>query len=143
MTIKTTSGATRGVKDSGTTFEYGIEKEVFLSLVGQVFDREVEDYDSEHETAGGAISQFLHAYGVSADKMEKSGLNPFPERGGEFTMESITKWFETLDFKTPRAPKVKVPLEQRQAKWDATSAKMLPFMPLEEIEEAIGKRPLK
>lgn len=144
MKIKTTSGATRGVKDSGTTFEYYIEKETLLSLVGQVFDREVEDYSPEHETAGGAVSQFLHAYGVSADKMQKSGLNPFPEQGEEFTMESITRWFEVLDFKTPRAKKVAVPLEERQAKWDATAKVMeLAGLDREFIEGAIDKRPVK
>jgi uncharacterized protein YfcZ (UPF0381/DUF406 family) len=199
MKIKTTSGATRGVKDSGTTFEYYIEKETFLALVGRIFDREVEDYSSEHETAGGAVSQFLHAYGVSADKLEKSGVPAFPavwlkdedgrdlawdevyavdemseeavakltekERGVyeeglevqadkfialrderikmEFGPAHIEKWFEALDFKTPRAKKAVVPLVERQTKWDATCAKMSPFMSMEEIIEALGKRPLK
>ena len=143
MTIKTTSGGTVGIKDSGKTFKYEIEKETFLNLVGKVFDREVEDFSPEHETAGGPVAQFLHAYGVSATKMEKSGMNPFPANGEEFTEVNALRWFETLDFKTPRAKKVTIPLEERQAKWDANSAKMTPFMSAEEIIDAIGKRPAK
>jgi len=143
MTIKTTSGGTVGVKDSGTAFEYGIEKAVFLKLVETAFDREEEDYKPENVKAGGMVSQFLHAYGVSATKMEKSGMNPFPELGGEFTESNIGDWFKVIDFETPRQKRVVIPLEERQAKWDANSAKMAPFMSVDEIIDAIGKRPAK
>jgi len=142
MKIKTISGGTRGQKDTGTSFEYDISKAAFLDIVGRVFDREAEDYKPENAKAGGLVSQFLHAYGVSADRLEKSGLMPFPEKG-EWTAENTESWFNALDFETPRAAKVKVPLEERQAKWDSLSSKMSQFMDGAEIESAIGKRPLK
>jgi hypothetical protein len=144
MTIKTVSGGVRGEKGTGTEFHYAIEKETFLGLVGAAFDKEVEDYKAENVKSGGVIAQFLHAYGVSADKMERSGLNPFPDKGEEFTSENVEKWFEAVEFETPRQKKVAVPLEQRQAKWDATSAAMTGAgLDLAFVESAIGKRPVK
>ena len=144
MTIKTTSGGTVGVKDSGTAFEYTIEKETFLKLVGTVFDREEEDYKPENVKAGGMVSQFLHAYGVSATKMEKSGLNPFPNTGGLFNGDNVDEWFKAIDFETPRQKRVAIPLEVRQAKWDATAKAMeLAGLDKEFIEGAIDKRPVK
>lgn len=200
MTIKTVSGGVRGEKGTGTAFEYEIAKEVFLSLVGTAFDREVEDYKAENAKSGGMVAQFLHAYGVSADKMEKSGLNPFPiewprdaekvplewdevykiielpageakklsekaraeyDEGLEkqanhfialraerlemtFGPAHVEEWFTAIDFETPRAKKVAVPLEIRQAKYDAQSAAMEGAgLDKEFIESAIGKRPLK
>ena len=144
LTIKTISGGTRGVAGSGTPFEYRIEKEVFLSLVGKVFAREVEDYKAENVKSGGLVSQFLHAYGASADKLEKSGIEVFPDKWEDFTEANAEKWFEAVDFETPRAKKVAVPLEERQAKWDATSAAMAGAgLDKDFIESAIGKRPAK
>lgn len=144
MKIKTISGGIRGQANSGTAFEYEIEKETFLSLVGKVFDREVEDYKPENAKSGGAIAQFLHAYGASAEKLEKSGLNPFPDSGGTFNDGNVQTWFEVMDFETPRQKRVVVPLEQRQAKWDATSAAMEGAgLDKTFIEGAIGKRPVK
>ena len=144
MTIKTVSGGVRGQAGTGTAFDYQIEKDVFLALVEKVFDREVEDYKPENVKAGGMVAQFLHAYGASADKLEKSGIAVFPEKGGEFGSEHVESWFTAIDFETPRQKKVAVPLEQRQAKWDATSAAMEGAgLDKEFIESAIGKRPLK
>lgn len=195
MKIKTTSGGTRGQAGTGMNFAYEIEKETFLSIIGEVFKREAEDYKPENVKAGGMISQFLHAYGVSAEKLEKSGIAAFPlpwpldEEGKPESWESVYsvpeisaedyekltdeqkealeseaerliglrderlamtfgkwhagEWFKAIDFETPRAAKVKVPLEERQAKWDGLSNKMSQFMSTAEIEEAIGKRPAK
>ena len=144
MTIKTVSGGTRGQKDTGTAFDYTIEKAVAVALFEQAFDKEVEDYKAENVKSGGMIAQFLHAYGASADKLEKSGVAVFPEKGEEFTMENVEKWFEAVEFETPRQKKVAVPLEQRQAKWDATAAAMEGAgLDRAFVESAIGKRPLK
>lgn len=144
LTIKTVSGGTRGVAGTGTAFEYRITKEVFLTLVEKVFTREVEDYKESNVKSGGLISQFLHAYGASADKLEKSGIEVFPDKWEDFTEENMEKWFEAIDYETPRQKKMAVPLEQRQAKWDATSAAMAGAgLDSAFIESAIGKRPTK
>ena len=195
MKIKTTTGGVRGQAGTGTNFAYDIEKETFLSIIAEVFKREDEDFKPENVKAGGMVSQFLHAYGVSAEKLEKSGIAAFPlpwplddegkpenwelvynvpDISGEdydklkdeqkdaleseaerliglrderlamtFGKWHAAEWFKVIDFETPRAKKIAVPLGERQAKWDGLSNKMSQFMSAAEIEEAIGKRPAK
>lgn len=108
LIIKAVSGAERGKEGSGQKFVYSIEKEVFLSLVGEVFDREVAAYKPENAKSGGAVSGFLHAYGVTADRMDKAGRVPFPAEGGEFTSEHVQDWLEVMEFKAPRNPGVRM-----------------------------------
>jgi len=102
LPIRAVSGGERGAKDSGTKHEYGIAKGVFLNLIGQVFDKEFERTNPENAKSGGAVSQFLHSYGATADKQMKSGIDPFPEAGGEFTEENVESWLEVMEFKAPK-----------------------------------------
>lgn len=102
LSIRATSGGERGTKGSGTAYNYGIMKGTFLTLIGVVFDKEVENSKPENAKSGGAISQFLHSYGVTADKMEKSGRDPFPKAGGEFLGDNMDAWLEILEFKKER-----------------------------------------
>ena len=78
LAIRAQSGGERGNKDAGKKFDYTISRGDFLDLVGKVFDKEVENSKPENAKSGGAISQFLHSYGATAEKMEKSGIDPFP-----------------------------------------------------------------
>lgn len=102
LSIRAVSGGERGKEGSGTKNDYMIGKGTFLALISQVFDKEVEASKPENEKSGGAISQFLHSYGATAAKMEKSGVDPFPETGNEFTTDNVEAWLEVLEFKKPR-----------------------------------------
>lgn len=102
LAIRAQSGGERGNKDAGKKFDYTISRGDFLDLVGKVFDKEVENSKPENAKSGGAISQFLHSYGATAEKMEKSGAVPFPEAGGVFGAENVETWLEVMEFKKPR-----------------------------------------
>ena len=73
-----------------------------MALIGEVFDKEVANSNPENAKSGGAVSQFLHSYGVTADKMEKSGRDPFPGEGQTFNGDNMETWLEILEFKAPR-----------------------------------------
>lgn len=119
LIIKAVTGGERRNKEAGQKFHYSIEKETFLNLVGEVFDKEVAAMKPENAKSGGAVSGFLHAYGVTADKMDKAGRVPFPEEGGEFTEEHVQDWLEVMEFKAPRNP------GSRMKKADVEKAAML------------------
>jgi len=102
LPIRATSGGERGVKDSGKSYNYNLPKAAFMALIGEVFDKEVANSNPENAKSGGAVSQFLHSYGVTADKMEKSGRDPFPGEGQTFNGDNMETWLEILEFKAPR-----------------------------------------
>jgi len=102
LAIRVTSGGERGKEGSGKQYSYSLPKAAFMALVGEVFDKEVENSKAENAKSGGAVSQFLHSYGVTADRMEKAGRDPFPAKGGEFGGDNMDAWLEILEFKAPR-----------------------------------------
>lgn len=102
LNIKATSGGERGKEGSGKQYDYKLPKAAFMALAGEVFDKEVENSKPENAKSGGAISQFLHSYGVTSDKMEKAGRDPFPGKGQEFNGDHMEAWLEILEFRAPR-----------------------------------------
>jgi hypothetical protein len=102
LPIRAVSGGERGNKEAGKKYSYNLPKSAFLTLIGEVFDIEVERSKEGNAKSGGAVSQFLHSYGVTADRMEKCGRDPFPAEGGEFGGENMELWLEILEFKAPR-----------------------------------------
>ena len=102
LSIRAVSGGERGNKEAGKKYDYLLPKAAFMALVGEVFDKEVERSNPENAKSGGAISQFLHSYGATADKMEKSGIDPFPGIGKTFTGDHVENWLEVMEFKAPR-----------------------------------------
>lgn len=121
LKIKATSGGVRGQKDSGQVFDYGIDRDSFIGLCGQVFDLCTEASNEDNKKSGGHVSQMLHAYGVTADRLEKYDGVVFPEAGQDWKPENTEAWLEAMTFKTKREQK---PLEERQKEWDA-KAEML------------------
>lgn len=103
LAIRATAGGETGVKGSGIKHDYVITKGAYLYLAGRIFDRCVATSKPKNATSGGSVSGTLHAYGVKPDKVEASGINPFPANGGEFTEENADKWLEAMDFVKPRA----------------------------------------
>ena len=102
LPIRATSGGERGAKDSGKKHDYLLPKAAFMALVSEVFDKEVERSNGENAKSGGAVSQFLHSYGATADKMEKSGIDPFPGEGQTFNGDHMESWLEVMEFKAAR-----------------------------------------
>ena len=102
LPIRATSGGERGNKETGKKHSYLLPKATFMALAEEVFDKEVENSKPENTKSGGAISQFLHSYGVTADRMEKAGRDPFPKDGEEFGGDNMDAWLEILEFRAPR-----------------------------------------
>lgn len=102
LSIRVTSGGERGKEGSGKQYSYNLPKAAFMALAEEVFDKEVENSKPENTKSGGAISQFLHSYGVTADRMEKAGRDPFPKDGEEFGGDNMDAWLEILEFRAPR-----------------------------------------
>jgi len=117
LPIRAVSGGERGNKEAGKKHDYLLPKAAAMALFGEVFDKEVERSNPENAKSGGAVAQFLHSYGATADKQEKSGINPFPEEvdekdeagrhtgrkaPGTFTGENMELWLEVMEFKAPR-----------------------------------------
>jgi len=102
LSIRAVSGGERGNKEAGKKYDYTVTKAVFLKLIEEVFDKEAERSNPENAKSGGAISQFLHSYGATADKMEKSGIDPFPAEKQEFGFDNLENWLEVMEFKAPR-----------------------------------------
>lgn len=102
LPIRATSGGERGLKDSGKKHDYFLPKAAWMALAGEVFDLEVKASNSDNAKSGGAVSQFLHSYGATADKQEKSGINPFPGEGQTFNGDNMESWLEVMEFKAPR-----------------------------------------
>lgn len=102
LNIRATSGSERGKEDSGKQYEYGMPKSVFMALVSAVFDKEVENSKPGSVKSGGMVAQFCHSYGAKADKMEKSGIDPFPAKGETFDENNAELWLEVMEFKAPR-----------------------------------------
>lgn len=102
LPIRATSGGERGMKDSGKKHDYLLPKAAWMALAGEVFDLEVKASNSDNAKSGGAVSQFLHSYGATADKQEKSGINPFPDEGQTFDGDNMESWLEVMEFKAAR-----------------------------------------
>ena len=102
LPIRATSGGERGNKEAGKKHDYLLPKAAFMALVGEVFDKEVERSNRDNAKSGGAVSQFLHSYGATADKQEKSGIDPFPGEGQTFNGDNMESWLEVMEFKAAR-----------------------------------------
>lgn len=129
LNIKATSGGVRGQKDSGRAFAYDIDRDSFIGLMGQVFDLSVEASKADNKKSGGLVSQSLHAYGVTAEKLaayEESETatheTVFPEGGKAWGPENTEAWLEAMSLKKTREQK---PLEERQKEWDAKAAALI------------------
>jgi len=102
LPIRATAGGETGVKGSGIKHDYAIAKSVYLDLASRIFDRCVATSKPKNATSGGSVSGTLHAYGVKPERVEASGINPFPANGGMFTEEHADKWLEAMAFVKPR-----------------------------------------
>ena len=122
LKIKATSGGVRGQADSGQTFSYEIERTLFLLLCGEVFDICVENSNDDNKKSGGHVSQMLHAYGVTADKLAAFGAPVFPENGEAWSEANSEAWIKAMAMKKEREQK---PLEERQKEWDAKAATLI------------------
>lgn len=122
LKIKATSGGVRGQQGSGQTFDYSIDRDSFIGLCGQVFDLCAEGSKEDNKKSGGHVSQMLHAYGVTADRLEKYDGPVFPESGEEWKAENTEAWLEAMTFKAKREQK---PLAERQAEWDAKAGTLI------------------
>jgi hypothetical protein len=122
LNIKATSGGIRGQADSGQAFDYLIDKDTFTALCGEVFDLCVKNASGDNKKSGGHVSQMLHAYGVTADRLEKYGESVFPEAGATWNDKNTEAWMEAMNFKAKREQK---PLEERQKEWDAKAAALI------------------
>lgn len=122
LKIKATSGGVRGQQGSGQTFDYSIDRDSFIGLCGQVFDLCAEGSKEDNKKSGGHVSQMLHAYGVTADRLEKYDGPVFPESGKEWAPENTEAWLEAMTFKAKREQR---PLAERQAEWDAKAGTLI------------------
>lgn len=122
LKIKATSGGVRGQADSGQTFSYEIERTLFLLLCGEVFDICVENSNDDNKKSGGHVSQMLHAYGVTADKLTAFGAPVFPESGAAWSEANSEAWIQAMAMKKEREQK---PLEERQKEWDAKAGTLI------------------
>ena len=102
LPIRAVSCGERGNKEAGKKHDYLLPKAAAMALFGEVFDKEVERSNPENAKSGGAVAQFLHSYGATADKQEKSGIDPFPGQGQTFNGDNMESWLECMEFKAPR-----------------------------------------
>lgn len=122
LKIKATSGGIRGQANSGQSFDYSIDRDSFIGLCGQVFDLCADASNEDNKKSGGHVSQMLHAYGVTADRLEKYDGPVFPESGKEWGADNTEAWLEAMTFKAKREMK---PLAERQAAWDSKAADLI------------------
>ena len=130
--------ATNGDKN----YDYTITKEEWLKLAGLAFDAEVQGQkEAKKETvkAGGCVSGFLHAYGVTTEKdgksMESGNDSAFPDDDGEF---EATAWLVAWNHSTGRGSNI----EGRQKTYDLKAAEMrADGLSEEKIVRYLGKRP--
>lgn len=122
LNIKATSGGIRGQENSGQFFNYRIDKDTFTALCGDVFDLCVKNAGEDNKKSGGHVSQMLHAYGVTADRLEKYGEQVFPDDGSLWNDKNTEAWMEAMNFKAKREQK---PLEERQKEWDAKAGTLI------------------
>lgn len=129
LKIKATSGGVRGQAESGQFFDYEIDREAFIGLMGQVFDLSADASKADNKKSGGLVSQSLHAYGVTAEKLAgyeasetKAHPTVFPESGGAWSEANTEAWLEAMSLKKQREQK---PLEERQKEWDAKAGTLI------------------
>ncbi len=137
-------------ENGGVTHNYAIEKDTFLALIEQAFTAEVEGqsaWKKEPVKAGGCVSGFLHAYGVTQKKIDDSGIEVFP-KVGEFTPEHVKLWMDAFLHKNDTAQRNTI--EAKQAAWDKKVAEhaaemeaegIKPERALELAKKHAGKRP--
>jgi len=137
-------------ENGGVTHNYAIEKDTFLALIEQAFTAEVEGqtaWKKEPVKAGGCVSGFLHAYGVTQKKVEDSGIQVFPT-AGDFTPEHVKFWMDAFLHKNDTAQRNTI--EAKQAAWDKKVTEhaaeleaegLKPERALELAKKHAGKRP--
>ena len=136
--MKLSIKATNGDKN----YDYTISKEEWLKLASLAFDAEVQGQrEAKKETvkAGGCVSGFLHAYGVTTEKdvksMEAGNDSAFPLDDGEF---EATAWLVAWNHSTGRGSNI----EGRQKTYDLKAAEMrADGLSEEKIVRYLGKRP--
>lgn len=136
--MKLSIKATNGDKN----YDYTISREEWLKLAGLAFDIEVQgqkDAKSETKKAGGCVSGFLHAYGVTTEKdtksMEAGNDSAFPADDSDF---DATAWLVAWNHSTGRGSNI----EGRQKTYDAKAAEMrADGLSEEKILRYLGKRP--
>jgi len=125
--------------NGGNTYGYLISEVQWMEVAKTVFletQKEQSEKVKEPLKMGGAISQFLHAYGVTGEQDEKSVLagnaSAFPANGGEF---ESADWLTAWNHSEGRS----AGLATRQATWDRKAADLRGggLKP----EDFIGKRP--
>ena len=92
----------RTSEKDGQKYNYFIAREVWMKVADGAFTRAMEMSKEKNVASGGAVSSLLHAYGLKEDKMEASGIRPFPEEGAVFTKACADKWLEAMAFVKPR-----------------------------------------
>jgi len=136
--MKLSIKATNGDKN----YDYVISRDEWLKLAGLAFDAEVQGQkEAKKETvkAGGCVSGFLHAYGVTTEKdtksMEAGNDSAFPPDNGDF---EATYWLVAWNHSTGRGSNI----EGRQKTYDLKAAEMRnDGLSEEKILRYLGKRP--
>lgn len=129
-------------ENGGKFYDYTITKAEWVRLAELAFDAEVQgqkEAKTETKKAGGCVSGFLHAYGVTTEKDEKSKAagndSAFPETDGEF---EATYWLVAWNHSTGRGSS----LEGRQKTYDLKAKEMREDgLSEEKILRYLGKRP--
>ncbi len=116
LTIKTTSGADKN-GNGGVEYHYEIDKTDVLAIAGFLFDKAKEDQEknTDRVAKGGTIAQMLHAYGVSATKLENYGGDVFPDEGKTFSAENLSAWQEAFEFKKAKTKKTPEQIAKEKA----------------------------
>jgi hypothetical protein len=112
--MKLSIKATNGDKN----YDYTISKEEWMKLAGLAFDAEVQgqkEAKTETKKAGGCVSSFLHAYGVTTEldarSIEAGNDSAFPEDDGDL---EATCWLVAWNHSSGR----KQTYESKLAQWE-------------------------
>lgn len=89
---------------NGEKYSYFIRRETWWKVADALFTRAASLSKDSSQASGGAVSGALHAYGLKEDKMQGSGIRPFPKTGEEFTVDNMGKWLEAMAWKAPHVP---------------------------------------
>jgi len=89
---------------NGEKYSYFIRRETWGKVADALFSRAMSLSKDSSQASGGAVSGALHAYGLKEEKMQGSGVRPFPKPGEEFTEENLGKWLQAMAWKAPHVP---------------------------------------
>lgn len=131
-------------ENGGKFYDYTIDKSEWLKLADLAFEAELTSQrEAKRETkkAGGCVSGFLHAYGVTTDhdvkSIEAGNPSAFPETDGDFEADY---WLVAWNHSTGRGSSI----EGRQAAWDKKFASIkADFMDLGASEEKATEKALQ